>query len=140
MADPSPRPAARASGRDGAPRRGSRLKVAGKLTALLGLPLLVIFAIFASGVYCGATRADRVVELEQRWLGIAPPEGRLLLPADRDAGAGADGSTGELGDEQPSDPEPGEPKPREPEPGEPKPSEPGEPEPGEPQPSEPELE
>ena len=47
------------------------------MTGLVGLPLFVIFSIFASGVYCGVTRADRVVDLEQRWLGVEPPPGRL---------------------------------------------------------------
>lgn len=126
MADPSPRPAARASGqRDAAPRRGSRWKVAGKLTALLGLPLLVIFSIFASGVYVGATRADRVVELEQRWFGIAPPEGRLEQTAEAvEPSAGDDASAGETGGEAPSEPEPAEPKPTQPEPTQPEPTEP----------------
>ncbi|MFO7567604.1 MAG: hypothetical protein R6X02_33480 [Enhygromyxa sp.] len=112
------------------------MKVAGKLTALLGLPLLVLFSIFASGVYCGATRADRVVELEQRWLGIAPPEGRLLERPD--AGAGADGPTGEFDGQAPSEPTPDEPKPSEPEPDAPKPEpDAPKPEPDAPKPSEP---
>lgn len=85
------------------------MKVAGKLTALLGLPLLVIFAIFASGVYCGATRADQVVELEQRWLGIAPPEGRLLDPAAADAGSAEEQSgAGDTPDEPAPAPQPTE--------------------------------
>jgi len=82
MVDDSPkaagRPGSRAGAGDRAVRRSSRLKVAGKLLGLLGLPLLIISLIVSSGVYCGATRADAVVEFEQRWLGIEPPEGRLL--------------------------------------------------------------
>lgn len=81
MADDSSKAARTATGAGG--RRGSRLKVAGKLTALLGVPLSILFGIFASGVFCGATRADQVVELEQRWLGIQAPEGRLLGPPDQ---------------------------------------------------------
>jgi hypothetical protein len=102
MADPVSKPAARTT-RDGVPRK-SRMKVAGKLTALLGLPLLVIFSIFSSGVYCGATRADRVVELEQKWLGIEPPEGRL---ADEPADASGAGDT----PDEPGEPSKAEPKP-----------------------------
>lgn len=96
---------------------------------LLGLPLLVIFSIFAAGVYGGATRADRVVELEQRWLGIAPPEGRLL------EGAGA---PEELEGEQPigqEEPGPEEPAPSDRPPGPEDAREPEEPE--EPAPSDP---
>ena len=54
------------------------MMVAGKLTALIGLPVTLIFSIYAGGVYLGAVKADRVVELEQRWLGVAPPPGRLV--------------------------------------------------------------
>lgn len=81
------------------------MRIAGKLTALVGLPLFVIFSIFASGVYCGATRADRVVDLEQRWFGIEPPEGRLQDGEPADAGALADAEAGDTPDESPIDPE-----------------------------------
>jgi hypothetical protein len=74
MAVDSPKPAPR--GRQTAPRGGtSRLQVAGRLTALIGLPLLVIFLIFSSGVYCGAARSYRVRTLEAKWLGFEPPPG-----------------------------------------------------------------
>jgi hypothetical protein len=74
-----------AARRSGSSRRsGSRMRVAGKLTALLGLPLLILFVIFSAGVYCGVTRADRVVAFEQRWLGVDPPPGRLVA-TDADA-------------------------------------------------------
>ena len=143
MADPVSKPAARATspvaGRDGGSRRAPRLKIAGKLTALLGLPLLVIFSIFASGVYCGAVRADRVVALEQRWFGIEPPEGRLVEDADAGTTDDADGA-GDTPDERPIEPdaagdEADKPAPTEPKP-EPKPA-PSEPKP-EPTPAKPE--
>jgi hypothetical protein len=112
------------------------MKIAGKLTALLGLPLLVIFSIFASGVYCGATRADRVVELEQRWFGIQPPEGRLGGAGDvEDEGASDD--AGETPSEEPKQPDPKQPDPKQPDPEQPdsKQPEPKQPEPKQPEPA-----
>lgn len=98
------------------------MKTAGKLIALLAIPLLIIFSIYASGVYYGATRADRVVELEQRWLGIEPPPGRLL--ASNDAGAGDDEGgepSVETPPSEPEEPEPDKPEPEQPEPETPEP-------------------
>ncbi|HVH98260.1 MAG TPA: hypothetical protein VM869_06110, partial [Enhygromyxa sp.] len=111
------------------------MKVAGKLTALLGLPLLLLFSIFASGVYCGAVRADRVVELEQQWFGIEPPEGRLLdegEPGATDDGGGADDTPDEPPKPEPNveQPEPPKPEPK-PTTEPPKPIEPAKPEPTE---------
>lgn len=54
---------------------GKRLRAILKLVFLLGTPVLVLFSIFAGGVYCGASRAPAVVGFEERWLGIDPPEG-----------------------------------------------------------------
>ncbi len=113
------------------------MKVAGKLTALLGLPLLALFSIFASGVYCGATRADRVVGLEQRWLGIEPPPGRVL---DRPEADGADPEAAEPGDApEPGTPEPAQPpKPEQPEQAQPEPAQPQQPDqPAQPEPAQP---
>lgn len=107
MADPSKsaaRPPSPSAGRDSP--RAPKLRVAGKLTALLGLPLLVLFSIFASGVYCGAVRADRIVELEQRWLGIEPPAGRLVAVDNSHAGATDEANgTGDAVDEPSTEPD-----------------------------------
>ncbi len=146
MAEPSSKPGARGAGRDAGAPRSSRAKVAGKLFALLGLPLLIIFTIFSAGVYCGATRADRVVELEQRFLGVEPPPGRLPGTSEPTDGGSddADGSWGEAGETggapEPSKPEPSKPEPSKPEPSKPEPSkpEPSKPEPSQPEPSQPE--
>jgi hypothetical protein len=104
--------------------------VAGKLTALVGLPALVLFSIYAGGVYLGAIRADQVVELEQRWLGVTPPPGRLT-GSDRDGPPlEADPSDEPTSTEtapdldEPDQPDPTEPTPTEPTPTEPTPTEP----------------
>lgn len=43
-----------------------------RLSLLLGGPLLVIFMIFAAGVYTGAASSASVVGFEARWLGMEP--------------------------------------------------------------------
>ena len=50
-----------------------RLRAVGKLTALLGLPLALVGAIFGGGLYFGATHAYRVEVLEARFLGFPEP-------------------------------------------------------------------
>lgn len=54
-------------------RRSGRPKAVIRLLALLGLPLLVLVAIFAGGVYFGALRSYRIQTLEAEYLGMDPP-------------------------------------------------------------------
>jgi hypothetical protein len=100
MADDSPKPASRGN--------VSRLRAAGRLAALAGLPLLVIFAIFAAGVYRGATRSYRIQSLEARWLGLESPD------ADRGAPPAPDPLTQPTPTPTPTAPE--QPQPEQPQP------------------------
>jgi hypothetical protein len=85
------------------PGRGRRrLKLIGRLVALVGGPLFVIFMIFATGVYFGAANTNPVIDFEARWLGMEPRP---------DAGdETGDVTGGEVGDENgeapPTKPEP----------------------------------
>ncbi|PRP96374.1 hypothetical protein [Enhygromyxa salina] len=94
MVDTPPKPASRGG--------TSRLRVAGRLAALAGLPLLVIFLIFASGVYCGASRSYRVQTLEAKWLGLDGPE------SDAAAGGAAEPTSGETPDQVTAEPDTGD--------------------------------
>lgn len=55
-----------------------RIKAIGKLLLLFGLPLGLVFGLFASGIYYGAKRQAEIATFEREWLGIdvevkAPP-------------------------------------------------------------------
>jgi hypothetical protein len=62
-----------------APRRSRRLRVIGRLTALVGVPGLILFTIFASGVFLGASRSYRVQVLEAQLFGLEHPDAALAL-------------------------------------------------------------
>jgi hypothetical protein len=59
--------------------RSRRLKVLGRLTALVAVPAVILFTIFASGVFLGASRSYRVQVLEAEYLGLAHPDAALAL-------------------------------------------------------------
>lgn len=103
MADVAPNPApAKKSG-------GNKLHAIGKLTALLGLPVLIIGSLFGGGLWYGATHSYRISSLEARYLGLSAPEGATWTPPgglsvveDEDAASGetgAEAAAGETGGE-----------------------------------------
>ncbi|KIG13762.1 hypothetical protein DB30_07608 [Enhygromyxa salina] len=107
MADTSPKPASRGG--------SSRLRVIGRLTALAGVPLLVIFLIFASGVYFGASRSYRVQTLEANWLGLASPDADVDPPVAAEVPAGQAGQATSAGTGGPAEPDqPDQPDPDQP--------------------------
>jgi hypothetical protein len=99
-------------------RRASRLKVAGRLFALLGLPLMVCFGLFAGGVYVGALRSHRVQVLEAEYLGFDPPAGSGDAATPIGVGEQPDTQANPDAAEQPK-PEPAKPEPAKPEPAKP---------------------
>jgi hypothetical protein len=58
-------------------RRSRRLRVIGRLTALVGVPGFILFTIFTSGVFFGASRSYRVLVLEAEYLGLEHPDAAL---------------------------------------------------------------
>lgn len=97
MAADAPKPAPSKSSR--------RLHAAGKLTALLGLPLALIGTIFGSGLYVGATRSYRVQTLEARYLGFPDPGGATWTPpSQRTKPAAQDAEAPEPKPDPPDDP------------------------------------
>lgn len=61
-----------------APRRSRRLQVLGRLTALVAVPSVILFTIFASGVFFGASRSYRIQVLEAKYLGFEHPDALAL--------------------------------------------------------------
>jgi hypothetical protein len=90
-----------------------RLWALARLVMLIGGPIVVLFSIFAVGVYVGVSERETVIGFEARWLGMEP-----------------------LPEPEPSTPEP----PSEPKPNEPAKPEPAKPEPATPEPAKPEPE
>jgi hypothetical protein len=117
-------------------RKSRRARVVGRLTALLGVPLLILFTLFASGVFFGASRSYRVRVLEARFLGLEHPDAAL---AEAEIQPPLEAAESEAAESEPAKPEPAKPAPAkpEPEPAEPEP-EPAQPEPAKPEPAEPE--
>ena len=126
-------------------KSSNRLNALGKLTALLGLPLLIIGGLFGGGLWYGATHSYRITSLQAQFLGFAEPEGATWSPpgalppaaegetkGEEPAGeSGADTKAESGGAEageggEPPKPEPTDPKPK-PEPAEPQPTPPNEP-------------
>lgn len=100
--------------------KSRRMHVVGRLLALIGLPLSILFTIFASGVFFGASRSYRILVLEAELLGLEHPDAALAVAASE--------PTPDAGESEPSKPEPAQPDGDEQEPVKPQP-EPAQPEP-----------
>lgn len=115
----------------------SRLEVAGKLTALIGLPLLIIVGLFSAGLYLGATRSYRIQHFEAKWLGFASPDpaaddgdSKLTGETEPEAeteGAETEGAEPESVETGGAEPEPKTPEPKTPDPKTPEPKTPDQP-------------
>jgi hypothetical protein len=108
------------------------MHVIGRLTALLGVPVLILFTIFASGVFFGASRSYRVRVLEADLLGLEHPDAALAV-AETEPPPTADAVEPEQPQPEPGKAEPEKPEPAKPEPAKPEPAKP-EPEPAKPEP------
>jgi hypothetical protein len=71
-------------------RRSRRLQVLGRLTALVAVPTVILFTIFAGGVFFGATRSYRIQLFEAKYLGLEHPDALALAEGEPELEANAE--------------------------------------------------
>ena len=133
MAADAPKPAS---------RRSRQLHLVGRLTALVGVPLFILFTIFASGVFFGASRSYRVRVVEAELLGMEHPDAEFAaVEGEPPATLPSESPQPEPANPEPAKPEPAKPEPAKPEPAKPEPAkpEPAQPEPAKPEPVKPAM-